>query len=188
MGSPDWNVSIVNIYLQKLLWVYCPGHAGMKGNDQADRLAGKATLTSGLLLGRSEVLRSLRHHLRAQSQGQHTIDRLDERGMERVSARWTSLKGREIWEGHHQSDKHWNCFKGNIGETFFKCKATLGKFFQAHRYRLELNWTHTCSAVQWRTAQWWLVLSFHSFSTTGSTLCLLHHLSQSNCCMDINCS
>ena len=19
-------------------------------------------------------------------------------------------------EGHHQSDKHWNCFKGNIGE------------------------------------------------------------------------
>ena len=45
-------------------------------NDRADRLAGKATLTSGLLLGRSEALRSLRHYLRAQSQGQHTIDRL----------------------------------------------------------------------------------------------------------------
>ena len=27
-----------------------PGHAGVKGNDQADRLAGIATLTSGLLL------------------------------------------------------------------------------------------------------------------------------------------
>ena len=24
-----------------------PGHAGMRGNDPADRLAGKATLTSG---------------------------------------------------------------------------------------------------------------------------------------------
>ena len=24
------------------------------------------------------------------------------------------LKGRE---GHRQSDKHWNCFKGNAGET-----------------------------------------------------------------------
>ena len=67
----------------------------MKGNDRADRLAGKATLTSGLHLGRSEVLRSLRHYLWAQSQGHHTIDRLDERGVERRSGRRSSLKGRE---------------------------------------------------------------------------------------------
>ena len=46
MGKPDWNVSMVNIHLRKL-WVYCPGHAGVKGNDWADRLAGKATLTNG---------------------------------------------------------------------------------------------------------------------------------------------
>ena len=71
MGSPDRNVSMVDIHLQNLLWVYCPGHAGVKGNDRADRLAGKATPTSGLLLGRSEVLRSLRHCQRAQSQ-RHT--------------------------------------------------------------------------------------------------------------------
>ena len=95
MGSPDCNVSRVDIHLRKLLWVYCPGHAGVKGNDRADRLAGKATLTSGLLLGRSEMLRSLRHYLRAQSQGNHTIDRLEERGVERVSSRRSSLKGRE---------------------------------------------------------------------------------------------
>ena len=67
----------------------------MKGNDRADKLAGKATLTSGSLLGRSEVLRSLRHYLRAQSQGHRTIDRLEERGVERGSARRSSLKGRE---------------------------------------------------------------------------------------------
>ena len=95
MGSPDWNVSMVDIHLRKLLWVYCPGHAGVKGTDRADRPAGKATLPSGLLLGRSEVLRNLRHCLRAQSQGQHTIDRLQERGVERGSARRSSLKGRE---------------------------------------------------------------------------------------------
>ena len=59
--SADWNVSMVDIHLRKLQWVYCPGHVGVKGNDRADRLAGKATLTSGLFLGRSEVLRSLRH-------------------------------------------------------------------------------------------------------------------------------
>ena len=61
---------------------YCPGHARVKGNDRADRLAGKATLASGLLLGRSEVLRNLRHYLQAQSQG-HLDDRR------------SSLKGRE---------------------------------------------------------------------------------------------
>ena len=96
MGSPDWNVSVVDIHLPKLLWVCCPGHAGVKGNDRADRLAGKATFTSDLLLGRSEVLRSLRHYQRAQIQRQHTIDRLEERGVERgISARRSSLKGRE---------------------------------------------------------------------------------------------
>ena len=73
----------------------CPGHAGVKGNYRADRLAGKATIISGLLLGRSEVLRSLRHYLRAQSYGHHTIDRLEKRGVERGSARRSSLKGRE---------------------------------------------------------------------------------------------
>ena len=56
--------SMVDSHLRKLLWVYCPGHARVKGNDRADRLVGKATLTRGLLLGRSEVLRSLRHYRR----------------------------------------------------------------------------------------------------------------------------
>jgi len=86
MGSPDWNVSMGDIHLQKLLWVYCPGYAGIKGSDRADTLAGIATLTSGLLLGRAEMLRSLRYYLRAQSQGHHTIDRLEERGSARRSS------------------------------------------------------------------------------------------------------
>ena len=32
-GSPDWNASMANIHLLKLLCVYCPGHAWVKGND-----------------------------------------------------------------------------------------------------------------------------------------------------------
>ena len=85
MENPDWNASVVDIHFRKLLWVYCTGQAGVKGNDRADRPAGKATPTSGLLLGRSEVLRSLKHYLRTQSQGHHTIDRLEERGVKRGS-------------------------------------------------------------------------------------------------------
>ena len=61
--------------------------------DQIDWRA-KATLRSGLLLGRSEVLRSLRHYLRAQYQRHDAIDRLDKRGVERGSARRSCLKGR----------------------------------------------------------------------------------------------
>ena len=31
-GSPDWNVSMVDIHLGKLLRVDCPGHTVVKGN------------------------------------------------------------------------------------------------------------------------------------------------------------
>ena len=55
MGIPDWIVPMVNVHLGKL-WLYCPGHGGVKGNEGADRLAGKATLTSGSLLERSDLL------------------------------------------------------------------------------------------------------------------------------------
>ena len=36
MGSSDWNVSMIDIHLEKLLWVYCPGHAGVNANDGSD--------------------------------------------------------------------------------------------------------------------------------------------------------
>ena len=117
MGSPDWNVSMVDIHLQKLLLVYCPGPAGVKGNDWADRLAGKATLTNDLLLESSEVLRSLRHYLWVQSQGHHTIDHLEERDVERGSARRSSLKG---WKRAIVNQM-------NIGTV---SKATLGKLLR----------------------------------------------------------
>ena len=101
----------------------------MKGNDRADRLAGKATLTSGLLLGKSEVFRSMRHYQRAQSQGHHTIDRLEERGVERGSARRSSLKGQE----------RAIVSQTNIGTV---SKATLGKLL---RDRVERIWAFTNS-------------------------------------------
>ena len=84
--------------------------------DQIDWRA-KATLGSGLLLGRSEVLRSLRRYLRAQYQGHDAIDRLEKRGVERGSARRSSLKGRERAIVNHT----------NIRTV---SKATLGKLLR----------------------------------------------------------
>ena len=45
-------------------------------------------------------------------------------------------------EGHHQSDEHWNCFKGDDGETSERWDGAHNYgLFQAHRHYLELNWT-----------------------------------------------
>ena len=48
-------------------------HMGSRKNDGSDRPAIKAAITRGSCLGLSEVARSLRHYLGAQSQGQHTV-------------------------------------------------------------------------------------------------------------------
>ena len=55
-------------------------------NDRAETLAGKAAMTNGLHLGRSEVLRSLRSYLRTKIQGHHAMYHLKGRGGERGSA------------------------------------------------------------------------------------------------------
>ena len=54
MGCPDWHTAMHSLLLQRLLWSYCPGHAGVSGNERADRLASTAEITSGLQLGRAE--------------------------------------------------------------------------------------------------------------------------------------
>ena len=95
MGSPDRHVTMFHVHSRRLLQMYSPGHVWVRGNDRADGPAGKVAITSSLRLGRSEVLRSLKHYKRAESQGHHTIDRLKERGVERGRAGQASLKGRE---------------------------------------------------------------------------------------------
>ena len=95
MESQGWHVSMFGIHLGKLLWMYYHRHARMRANNRADKLAGTAIITSGLRLRISEVLWSLRHHQRAQSQGHHTINLLEKRSVESGSARRSSVKGRE---------------------------------------------------------------------------------------------
>ena len=77
---PDSKVqpNQLNIHLHRLRRMHCPGQAAFTDNDWADRLAGNAATTSDLWLGRSEVLRSSRHYLSAQSQGHHTVDCLED--------------------------------------------------------------------------------------------------------------
>ena len=78
-----------------LLWIYRPGHAGISGNEHADRLASTADFTAGLQLGRVEVLRGLRNFLNLDRLEHHSIDCLKERGVEKGSSRHSTLWGRE---------------------------------------------------------------------------------------------
>ena len=58
-------------------WTFLREHAGVKGKDQWGRLAD----FSCLYLGQTEGLRGVTQYLLAQSQGHHTIDRLEEKEM-----------------------------------------------------------------------------------------------------------
>ena len=95
MGCPDWYTAMHSLRLQTLQWSYCPGHAGVSGNERADRLASTADITSGLQLGRAEVLKGLRNFLSTDKPEHHSIDRLKERGVEKGSGRHSTLQGRE---------------------------------------------------------------------------------------------
>ena len=147
--SEKCHVPMVDIRLQKLLRVCCPGHAGVKENDRADRLAGKATLTNGLLLGRPEVLRNLRHYQQAQSQGHHNVDCLCRREVLKEEAlddlQWKDARGqlsiRQTLEPFQRQ-----CW-GNFWEMGW---STYGLFW-AHRHHLELNWTElNCQKACWK--------------------------------------
>ena len=71
------------------------GMSGVCGNEQADRLASTADITSGLQLGRAEMLRGLRNFLNMDKPEHHIIAGLKERGVEKGSGQQSTLRG---WE------------------------------------------------------------------------------------------
>ena len=95
VGCPDWHTAMHSLRLQRLLWIYCPGHARVSGNEWEDRLASTAY--------------KLYHIWSAAWQGRgaqeawgtfwtwagHSIDRLRESGLEKGSSRHSTLQGQE---------------------------------------------------------------------------------------------
>ena len=141
--SPDWHVTMFYIRLWRLLWVYCLGHTGVRGNDRAHRVAWKAADTNGLPLGISEVLRSLRHYLRAQNQEYHIIDLLVER--RRMRKRSTIFLERTR-EGHGQSDQQQDMFQRQYYVNFPRDRVACITVHFLVRVDIILNW----SGPKWR--------------------------------------
>ena len=71
-------------------------HARVRGNECANRLASTADITSGLQLGRVEVLRGLRNFLNMDRPKRHSCDRVKEKRVEeKGSGRRSTVRGRE---------------------------------------------------------------------------------------------
>ena len=111
MGCPDWHTAMHSLWLQRLLWHYCSGYAGVSGNERADRLAS----TSGLQLGWAEVLKRLEElseHGQARA-SQHCSPE-GKRSGERKRPTFDPLRSRTICI---QPGKYWHCFESNVGEA-----------------------------------------------------------------------
>ena len=83
IGCHDWHTALYSLRLQRLLWIYCPGHAGVSVNERANRLASTADITSGLQLSMAKMLRGLGNILNMGRPENHNIDCLKERRVEK---------------------------------------------------------------------------------------------------------
>ena len=59
----DWFDTIQNSQLRRLQWIFCPGHAGVCGNERADKLAGSAIVEGSFTLDAPTVMSTIRYHL-----------------------------------------------------------------------------------------------------------------------------
>ena len=113
MGCPGWLTAMHSLWLQRLLWIYCPGHTAVSGNERADRLASTADITSGLQLGSAEVLRDLRNFL--------NMDRLEHHSIDSPGGKRSGERKRPTFHPPgsgticFQPDKHWHYFETTLG-------------------------------------------------------------------------
>jgi hypothetical protein len=49
-----------------LIWICCPGHVGVRGNEIADRLTGKAVVNDVLEMDKSDLQTAIRQKLQLQ--------------------------------------------------------------------------------------------------------------------------
>ena len=59
----DWIPCITESRLERLIWVFSPGHAGVIGNERADSLAGDAAIDNNLTLDPPTVIQCVAEQL-----------------------------------------------------------------------------------------------------------------------------
>jgi len=129
MGSPDCHMPMFSIDFQGLTWMYSLSWTRRNREQYGVRLASKAAITSGWHIRRAEVLGSLRHYLRTQSQGHHAIDRLEERGVEGGRDRRSSFEQSQHWKNIpetrwsvYEPSRERKCYLENCSEVPYNAK------------------------------------------------------------------
>ena len=95
----EWIDAIQGSKLRSIVWIFCPGHAGVRGNEAADRLAGEATVGDSIMPDRADILDRLWKKLREEEDREtdehHAVQRMQEMGVMRGDGRKLALAGRE---------------------------------------------------------------------------------------------
>ena len=93
----QWLVSLARSTLAKIIFIFVPGHAGVRGNERADRLAAEAVVGNGQAMDRADVMSALREVGRINEERDVcesvTMDRLQEHHVERGVARHECFSG-----------------------------------------------------------------------------------------------
>ena len=96
MFREEWLASLQKSQIVRIVWIFCPGHAGVRGNEQADRLAGRAPLGGSLPMDKGEVVARLWDQVeKAEEQIENPhVERMRLRGICRGSGRISKLRGK----------------------------------------------------------------------------------------------
>ena len=91
----DWVTPLQSSRLEKLTWLFCPGHSGVRGNERADWLAGLAKPDGATLtLDPPAVLRAVLAHTQGEDIPEsHTMNILSEKKVQRGQGRKEDLCG-----------------------------------------------------------------------------------------------
>ena len=81
--------------MEKVSFIFVPGHAGVRGNEQADRLAGRATGGSGHAMDRTDILNALRE-----------AGRVNDFSNDCVSATMTRLQEHQVKRGTARQERY----------------------------------------------------------------------------------
>ena len=96
MFREEWLASLQKSQIVRIVWIFCPGHAGLLVNEQADRLAGNAPLGGSLPMDNGEVVVRLWDQVeKAEEQTENSyVERMRLRGIGSGSGRISKLIGK----------------------------------------------------------------------------------------------
>ena len=91
----DWAPIINNSALERLVWIFTPGHAGVEGNERADRLADAAIIDNNITLDGPTVLQIVAEQLKEKrpQSSSHTLSILKDKGIQAGAGATSDLRG-----------------------------------------------------------------------------------------------